>query len=143
MPHQCPTNDEGEDTAEITPSCFPLRHWWGIGGAFVIHPCPGNLYGSRYSYLRNLFAAVLFVNFSAFASQSSTDRVRWAMFPISAAVVQRCPYSTSQLGALRFFTQSRKLRAWSASLIWPSSFFASIIGFAPVRQPFSSSRFVG
>src|SRR5262245_37577378 len=30
MPHQCPSNDEGGAEA------FSLRHWRGIGGAFVI-----------------------------------------------------------------------------------------------------------
>ena len=44
------------------------------------------------------------------------------------------------VGGLRLCTQSRKLRAWSApsSRAWPSTFLASIIGLAPVRQPRSS-----
>src|SRR5688500_12505570 len=33
MPHQCPTNDEGKTGKPLRSS---LRHWWGIGGAFVI-----------------------------------------------------------------------------------------------------------
>jgi len=44
MPHQCPTNDEGNPEHEIPMakcSTF-LRHWWGIGGAFVI-PTGGSL----------------------------------------------------------------------------------------------------
>src|SRR5438876_549046 len=34
MPHQCPTNDEGKALLSS------LRHWRGIGGAFVIFPFP-------------------------------------------------------------------------------------------------------
>src|SRR5262245_10616653 len=103
----------------------------------------GNRYGFRYSYVSSLSAAGLPTNRSAFESQVSNDRVRWAMLPMRAAVVHRWPYSTSHDGAFGDFTQSRKSRAWSASLIGPSAFFAAIIGFAPVRQPFSMLRSTG
>src|SRR6476659_297940 len=79
-------------------------------------PYAGNTYGLRYWYVSRLSASGLSTNFSALASQVRNDRVWWAMLPMSAAVVHRWPYSTSHDGALRDFTQSRKLRAWSASV---------------------------
>src|SRR5262249_10530087 len=34
---ECPTNDEWKRTPRFTRPVFSLHHWWGIGGAFVIH----------------------------------------------------------------------------------------------------------
>src|ERR1700722_19710490 len=65
------------------------------------------------------------------------------MLAINAEEVHRCPYSMSQEGVFRLLTQSRKLRAWSASRIGPSNFLDSIWALAPVRKPRSISRFSG
>src|SRR5437879_1341675 len=36
MPHHCPSNDEGGIQMPLILPVVSFRHWWGIGGAFII-----------------------------------------------------------------------------------------------------------
>src|SRR5262249_59148947 len=59
------------------------------------------------------------------------------------AVVLRCPVSMSQLHALRFLTQSRKLRAWRSVASLPEAFFGLIRALLPLRYCPSFDRVRG